>query len=386
MKIIHFSDTHLWYWDKSDRGEDFYKNFDLIIWEILDSEADYVIHSWDLFHNSKPSNKAISKAIGWFMKLSKAGKKVILIAWNHDTPRLSTTTHSFEIFKEIPDLYINYLDDISKFSFSDINFVCLPHIHDEDRFKSLLSTSEDFLDKDKKNIFVSHFWLSSKEYDEYTDEISWVNILISDLDKLKKYDYVALWHYHKNFCIAKICYSWSIEHTSFNQKAYNIGYNFIDLSWDKAKIKAQFISSRAMIDLWFIDCKDFKNTSELLDHLENNIDKEKIKWAITKIIFDNINIDLLLEFRDMEISDFFKETFSFEYRKNRYISDFDLKQKRKLDTNDENFVSNALSSFLNDYNFDNISSDKSSREIDKTKFKEEILELFKADLDLEKKS
>lgn len=38
--------------------------------------------------------------------------------------------------------------------------------------------------------------MQSKEYDEYTDEISWVNILMQDLEKIKTFDYVALGHYH----------------------------------------------------------------------------------------------------------------------------------------------------------------------------------------------
>jgi len=49
-----------------------------------------------------------------------------------------------------------------------------------------------------------------------------VNITLEELKILKKFDYVALGHYHKQFCIGNICYPGSIEHTSFNQKNYKI--------------------------------------------------------------------------------------------------------------------------------------------------------------------
>jgi DNA repair exonuclease SbcCD nuclease subunit len=38
------------------------------------------VHSGDLFHTSKPSNKAISVVVENFLKLEKAGIKVIVIA------------------------------------------------------------------------------------------------------------------------------------------------------------------------------------------------------------------------------------------------------------------------------------------------------------------
>ncbi len=359
MQIFHFSDTHLWIWlENTTREEDFYKNFEFVINEILQKKPDIVIHSWDLFHTSKPSNKAISVVVENFLKLEKAWIKVIIIAWNHDTPRLSLTTHPFEIFQSMENFYVFYEPKIEsielnvetfqkqevqgrknflkwvyehvsdwKKSFSDeeissfskvswVNFVVLPHIHDENIFKEELRKAGNLLKENTKNIFISHFWISAKEYDEYTDEISGINITLEELNTLKKFDYVALGHYHKQFNIRNICYPGSIEHTSFNQKNYKIGYNIFDSNTLK---KESFeLPSRPMIDLWVIDCKDIFTTKDLVECLEKSIDTKTLKDAIVKIILLNITSKLLLEFDEKLFLSFFSDTFYFEYKKIKF--------------------------------------------------------------------
>lgn len=349
MKIIHFSDTHLWLWlENTTREEDFYKNFEQVINDILLQKPDYVIHSGDLFHTSKPSNKAISVVISNFLKLSESGIKVIIIAWNHDTPRLSTTTHSFEIFKTFKWFYTFYEPEIKKLEFEGVNFVMLPHIHDENIFKDEFKKAPDFLEKDKINVFVSHFWISYKEYEEYTDEISWVNISVEELEILKKFDYVALGHYHKNFSLpwTNISYSGSLEHTSFNQKNYKVWYNILNFS-DKLDKEIKYLQTRKMIDLWDFDCENILETEVLILELESKIDKSLIKDAIVKINFVNMNLKLLLDFRENLIYNFFKETFYFEYKK---IKKQDENVKNNIDIkNSLNIINDNFKDFLANY-------------------------------------
>jgi DNA repair exonuclease SbcCD nuclease subunit len=375
MKIIHFSDTHLGIWiDNTLRSEDFYKNFWIVINKILKEKPDYVIHSWDLFNSSKPSNKAISVAVSWFLKLEKAWIKTILIAWNHDSPRLTTTTHPFSIFENFENLKIAYKEEIHLFEEEKINFVCLPHIYSQENFDKNFSKALDKINKDKINIFVSHFWLQVKEYEEYTNEISWVNILLENLEKLKKFDYVALWHYHKNFCIWKqICYSWSIEHTSFNAKNHNIWYNILEFNKQK-KLEKKYIKleSRKMLDLWFIDCTNIKNTIELKEKIISKFSWEKefeeeISQAIVKIFFENINNNLLLEFQDKIIIDLFKNAFYFEYKKSK-LQDKNFNFDLNIDTKKDNFVKDSFWVFLDKINFPEY--------INKTELEKELIELL----------
>lgn len=361
MKIFHFSDTHLWIWlENTTREDDFYNNFKLIINKILEINPDVVIHSWDLFHTSKPSNKAISVVVENFLKLEKAWIKVIIIAWNHDTPRLTLTTHPFEIFQSMENFFVFYEPKIENIEISWINFVVLPHIHDENTFKEELRKTAWFLKESTKNIFISHFGISAKEYDEYTDEISGINITLEDLKNLKKFDYVALGHYHKQFCIWNMCYPGSIEHTSFNQKNYKIGYNIFD---SKIQKKESFeLPSRPMIDLWEINCKDIISTKDLVEYLEKNISKETLKNAIIKTVLENITNKLLLEFDEKLFLSFFSETFYFEYKKIKYI------ENKEFKTNINETSNTILDNF--EIFFDNY--DFSDKNIKKEDLKQEL--------------
>lgn len=351
MKIFHFSDTHLGITlENVPREEDFYVNFEYIINVILLEKPDIVIHSWDLFHTSKPSNKAISVVVENFLRLEKAWIKVVIIAWNHDTPRLSLTTHPFEIFKSLSNFYVFFEGEIKNIEINGINFVILPHIHDENIFKNEFSKASEMISTEKTNIFVSHFGISSREYDEYTDEISWVNILLEDLKTLKKFDYVALGHYHKQFNIWNIAYPWSIEHTSFNQKNYKIWYNIFDSgTWKKESFE---LPSRPMIDLWIIDTKDFENTESLTLYLEKNINKNTIKNAIVKVILENITNKLMLEFDEKLFLSFFSEAFYFEYKKIKYLENREFTTKINESWN---VILDNFENFFDNYDFwDNI--------------------------------
>lgn len=361
MKILHFSDTHLGFnIDNSKRDDDFYNSFNNVIDYAINNGVKYVLHSGDLFHFSKPWNKAISVCVDWLLKLSEHGIKTIMIAWNHSTPRLTNQTHAFEIFKEIPNVFLIYKDLTDAVEFDDLNLVWLPHIHSEKVFKEELSKAWDFLKSGKLNIYMSHFWITAQEYDEYTDEISWINILKEDLENLKKYDYVAMWHYHKNFKIWNIHYSGSLEHTSFNQKWNKTWFNILTIKDNKLE-KVDFIEtkSRNMAE-YFLDCNTLRETSEVLEKLKEwNLE---IKDNIVKFNFENMGQHLLLEFKDTEIWEFFKEAFHFEYRKIR---------KQDSESNltwnfeeTENFINDAFDDFWETVELDEA--------LDKDKIKEEL--------------
>lgn len=356
MKIIHFSDTHLGLWlENTKREEDFYNNFEYVIQKIINIKPDVVIHTWDLFHTAKPSNKAISVVVKNFLRLSQSWIKTIVIAWNHDTPRLSTTTHSFEIFEKIENIIAVYNPWIENIEFSETNFVCLPHIHDEDIFKKELESASNYINPQKNNVFLSHFWIQASEYEEYTDEISWVNIKKDDLENLKKYDYVALWHYHKNFCMWNICYSGSLEHTSFNQKDYKIWFNEIDISKNKTQIKKHYIDSRKMIDLWDINCEWINKTQELIELLEKTINKTDLKDAIVKVVFSNMENTLILEFNRELIRKFFEETLFFEFKK---IKKENSQKSQKLEKSNWDIIIDNFDNFYKNYTIENEKIDK----------------------------
>jgi len=356
LKITHTWDCHLWLTiSGTTREEDFYNNFHKIIDDVLAKKPKYHIDAWDLFHQATPSNRAIAEAVSWYVRLAEAWIQVIILDGNHTTPRQSTTTNILDVFKDVPNLHIVHGDKIQTVDFDDIRFTCLPHINDQELFRKELSTCSDYMVGDKVNLFVSHFWITTKdnEYDELTDEISWVNILKSDIEQLFQFDYVAIGHYHKNFNIKNIYYAWSIEHTSFNQKDYDIKYNVISFDEkNKYEVEKVDIGSRKMIDLWKIDCSEYKSMGELLVYLEKNIDKRKLKGAIVKIDFMNMKTDLNINFDGNLVYEFFSDVFYINVSKNRFIDEKEKEISWYIDTSKTDYVVENFKDFIESYTVD----------------------------------
>lgn len=90
MRILHISDTHLgrrpYYLDY--REEDIYDTFRQLVDKALEERVDVVIHSGDMFDTSRPSPRAIIKAMEQTKRLRDAGIRLLSIAGNHDKPKV----------------------------------------------------------------------------------------------------------------------------------------------------------------------------------------------------------------------------------------------------------------------------------------------------------
>src|SRR5688572_20491417 len=100
VRLAHFSDTHLGFaahartdpkTDINLREQDFYDAFNRTIDAILGQNPDLIVHAGDLFDTVRPSNRAINICLDGFKKLSKSGIPTVVIAGNHETPRIRTT-------------------------------------------------------------------------------------------------------------------------------------------------------------------------------------------------------------------------------------------------------------------------------------------------------
>lgn len=106
MKIFHFSDTHLGYYnyDKvtekgvNAREQDFYDAFVFVIKQILERKPDLVIHSGDFFHKPSPTNRAMTFALEQLRILSKANIPIVIIWGNHSTPKTIYTSPILKAF------------------------------------------------------------------------------------------------------------------------------------------------------------------------------------------------------------------------------------------------------------------------------------------------
>ncbi|MFB8219004.1 MULTISPECIES: exonuclease SbcCD subunit D [Streptomyces] len=86
MRLLHTSDWHLGHvFHGHPREED----FDAVLAEIVaiaqESQPDLIVHSGDLFHHSRPTIRAMSRAMDTLIELAAIAPTVVL-AGNHDSP------------------------------------------------------------------------------------------------------------------------------------------------------------------------------------------------------------------------------------------------------------------------------------------------------------
>jgi len=116
IRLIHFSDTHLGHqqYPKTDehglnqREQDLYAAFHAVVDHAVASKADLVVHAGDLFDGVRPSNRALAHALDGFLKLSRAGIPTVLIAGNHEHPKLRETGSPFRLFAHLPGVHPVY--------------------------------------------------------------------------------------------------------------------------------------------------------------------------------------------------------------------------------------------------------------------------------------
>lgn len=116
VRIVQFSDTHLGHqqYPRTDehglnqREQDLYAAFHAVIDHAVAAQADLVVHAGDLFDGVRPSNRALAQAMEGFLKLSQAGIPTVLIAGNHEHPKLRETGSPFRLFAHLPGVHPVY--------------------------------------------------------------------------------------------------------------------------------------------------------------------------------------------------------------------------------------------------------------------------------------
>ena len=316
MKILHLADTHIGYsaYNKLDknginqREVDVYNSFSQVVDYAIEKKVDLILHSGDLFDTVRPSNRAISFAVDQLLRLSKAGIPTVIITGNHETPRLRETGTVFRVFEHIDNLFLAYTGECQTFEFGDIKIHALPHCADKELFEKELDAMKPHK-KFKFNIAMLHSAVSGLavfRMNEFNE------LMATDSQLNRGWDYVALGHYHEHCEIGKnIVYSGSTERFGFGHAGHSKG--FVMLDTEKGKWKFHEIKARPMIDLKPIDCNDMK-ADDIASAIRKNLEKKDIKDAIVRqklLDIDRRELGLL----DMSfIRKITKETLHFELR------------------------------------------------------------------------
>jgi len=313
MKLIHCSDTHLGYSDYhkinaqtgiNQREQDFYNSWNFLVEDILQQKPDFVVHAGDLFHTTRPTNRAIAVALEGIQKVSDAGIPFVLISGNHSTPKIRATGSIFESISLFPNVYAAYQGKYQKFQVRDCAIHCVPHCSLTEELQAAFD--EIKTDKHAKyQLLLTHgSWAGQASFSmgEFNEQ------KLPDVELVSKvpFDYIALGHYHKHIKIKPtVIYSGSTERTSFNEAGNPTGY----ITFDLAKSEANYIEvpSRTMFRLEPIDCGEM-STSQIYDEM-NKRSTEDLKDSLVNLTLTNVQHETLVKLDNREIDDIFSQVF-----------------------------------------------------------------------------
>ena len=296
MKILHIADTHLGYsaYRKAtedginQREIDTYNAFKQFVDYAIKTKPDLIIHAGDLFDSVRPNNRAITFALDQILKLSLSKIPCVIIAGNHEHPKLKETGHILSIFDHIEEVYPIYNAKYEKISLTIKNQKISIHAIPQCELKKHFEKELEKLKSDsaaKYNIFVSHGAVqgikifSMNEFNE---------LFIPAKAISKDFDYIALGHFHKYSKLAdNAFYSGSTERFTFSDAPDKKG--FIELELGKGKLKTSFIELkvRNMIDLKPIKCSNLK-LEEVMKKIRQSVKEMNPKAKTFRISLDEI--------------------------------------------------------------------------------------------------
>jgi len=296
MKFLHVSDTHLGYsaYRKAtedginQREMDAYSAFEQFVDYAIKNKPDLIVHAGDLFDSVRPNNRAITFAVKQINRLSKKGIPLVVIAGNHEHPKLKETGHIFSIFDHMENVFPVYNAKYEKLSFKiddeDVMVHCIPQCELKKQFNEELKK----LKPEKKancNIFVSHGSVTGvKDFtmNEFNELIIPARVLSRD------FDYIALGHFHRFSKLANNAfYSGSTERFTFTDAPDAKG--FLELEFNNGKLKHNFVelTNRPMIDPKPIKCSNLK-LDEVMKKIKETVKEIQPKEKTIRITLDDI--------------------------------------------------------------------------------------------------
>jgi exonuclease SbcD len=230
LRVVHTSDTHLGHQQYgridaeglNQREQDGYAAWHAIVDHAVRTRADLFLHAGDLFDGVRPSNRALGHALDGFLKLSRAGIPAIVIAGNHEHPKLRETGSPLRLFGHLAGIHPVYKGQVETIRLDlggddpkgalipgsptrpatphldgppsrerrTVTVHAVPQVADHEELARQVSEIQR---GPGINILVVHGAVSSlkafshAEFNELTLDTSWFD---------DRFDYVALGHYH----------------------------------------------------------------------------------------------------------------------------------------------------------------------------------------------
>jgi DNA repair protein SbcD/Mre11 len=247
LRIAHISDTHLGYralskadphTGRNQRSVDIETAFTWAIDDLLKRDVDLVIHSGDLFHQTRPVYPAIGTAIRQFRRLELAGLPTFVIGGNHDTPRLRTSGSVFSILEmALPDIrfFGGYAYEAVDHDELNVSIALVPH-------GSLTDPETPYiaLKRGVRNILVTHGLVPNMDLPYRAHEPGEEEVEETLLDE--DFTYIALGHYHLHDNPRKNAwYAGATERIGWGDAGIQPGYAVVELGDPDAEPSVQHI-------------------------------------------------------------------------------------------------------------------------------------------------
>ncbi len=285
MKFAHLADTHLGYrqFGLYEREKDFYEVFEKIIDRIIEEKVDFVIHSGDLFDNSRPSPIALLTFQKGLIKLKNANIPVYAIAGNHDSVLRKNSIPPQVLFKKFGLKVISPIN--TNYMYHDVFIAGLP-FYSSSQYKNLKNKLSELSKKaasHEKSILVLHQGIDKYFNLQYELEIG---------DIPDNFTYYAMGHLHNyindDFGEGKLVYPGSSEVWKTTElgdyRKNGKGFVIVDLGGKKPSVE------RINIDLprEFIEkTLEYDNLSNGIEEIKQNI-KDLDKKPIINLTVNNV--------------------------------------------------------------------------------------------------
>lgn len=260
IRIAHLSDTHLGYrglnkvdpeTGRNQRTIDVDQAFERAITDILRRDVDLVIHSGDVFHHTRPTWHSLRLFIRQMRRIEQAGIPTVVIAGNHDTPRLRTGGSAYSVLDlALPEIrFAADYEDVhiteEPFAAMNLHIQAIPHgaLTNPDPVAPLVMPG-------RRNILVCHGMVPGILKPGQHTEAGEQELNTALLDS--RFDYIALGHYHVPMQPApKAWYAGSTERFGFGDWNVTPGYTLVTMGAPGEAVEVEHIDlpARPMVSL-----------------------------------------------------------------------------------------------------------------------------------------
>jgi exonuclease SbcD len=322
MRILHLADTHLGFsaYRKvteegiNQRELDVYKVFEEFIDYALEVQPDLVVHAGDLFDAVRPNNRAITFSLHQLLRLSQRGIPIVMIAGNHEHPKLRETGHIFSIFEHLENVYPIYQERYETVTIESrkesLTVHALPQCNSLQEFnKGLRELTPS--NESTYNLLLVHGAVTGVKafsMNEFNELIIPTKTLHAD------FDYMALGHYHKYTQLSeRAYYAGSTECLTFTDA--NDKKGFIDLELQGKNLTAQFMTlgSRPMVEIAPIPCSHLQ-LDEIMSKIKQTVREVQPKDKTVRITLEDIPQQLYRSLDFAEIRKLSSDAIHFEIK------------------------------------------------------------------------